>query len=95
MRSGSGGGSPVAYADTAAGLEIHRGTVSTHLARIRRLHPELYTALMAERHRQLAARHALVLEERRRRSLRWGRRRYAARFRAEHGAWPSEVMEKR
>jgi hypothetical protein len=25
---------------------------------------------------------------------RWGRRRYAARFRAEHGSWPWEVMRK-
>ena len=29
--------------------------------------------------------HAAILEERRERSLRWGRRRYAARFRKEHG----------
>jgi hypothetical protein len=33
-------------------------------------------------------RQAGVVKERHRRSLSWGRRRYAARYRAEHGRWP-------
>jgi hypothetical protein len=36
-----------------------------------------------------------VVEERRERSLRWGRRRYAARYRQQHGRWPWEVMRDR
>ena len=70
----------VAYTDIAEGLGINLGTVHTHMRRIRIRHPALHAAIMAERRRQLAARHALVVEERRERSLRWGRRRHAARF---------------
>jgi hypothetical protein len=47
---------------------------------------------MAERRRQLAARHDAILFERRARSLRWGRRRYASKYRHAHGRWPWEVM---
>jgi hypothetical protein len=47
---------------------------------------------MAERRRQLAARHDAILFERRARSLRWGRRRYASKYRHTHGRWPWEVM---
>lgn len=79
---------PVAYTDVAAGLRIGIGTVHTHMRRIRLGHPELYGALMAERQRQFRERHLAVLEERAQRSLEWGRRRYAARYRAEHGRWP-------
>lgn len=86
---------PVSYRDVSAGLDIHLGTVHTHLRRIRRRHPTLYAALMAERHRQLKERHAAVVEERRIRSLRWGRRRYAGRYRTKHGDWPWEVMRTR
>ncbi len=84
---------PVTYSEVAAGLHIHLGTVRTHLGRIRLGHPALYAAVMTERRRQLATRHAAVVEVRRRRSLMWGRRRYAARYRAEHGCWPWQDFE--
>ena len=83
---------PVTYGDIADAFEIHLGTVHTHLRRVRVRHPTLYDAVMAERRRQLAARHHAVLTKRRERSLRWGRRRYAARYRQSHGRWPWEVM---
>lgn len=85
---------PVSYRDVAVGLGIHLGTVYTHLRRIRQRHPCVYAALMDERRRQLAERHAAVVDERRLRSLRWGRRRYAASYRATSGEWPWEVMRK-
>ncbi len=85
---------PVSYRDVADGLGIHLGTVHTHLRRIRQLHPCVYAALMDERRRQLAERHSAIVEERRLRSLRWGRRRYAARYRATRRDWPWEVMRK-
>jgi transposase len=83
---------PASYRDVAQVFEVHLGTVHTHMRRIRARHPNLYDAVMAERRRQLDERHAAVVEERRERSLRWGRRRYAARFRQTHGRWPWEVM---
>jgi transposase len=85
---------PVSYREVAVGLRIHLGTVHAHLGRVRARHPELYSAVMGERKRQFAERHILVLVERRERSLRWGRRRYAVRLRAENGKWPWEVMRK-
>src|SRR5919199_6906898 len=45
------------YPDVAAVLGVSLGTVHQHLRRIRQHHPEAYTALMAERRRQLAGRH--------------------------------------
>ena len=83
---------PVSYGDVATGLGIHLGTVHAHLRRIRMSHSDLYQGIMAERRAQLASRHAAVQDERRLRSLRWGRRRYAVRYRREHGRWPWEVM---
>jgi hypothetical protein len=84
---------PLSYTEIAEGLNLHLVTVHTHLRRIRLGRPRLYAMLMAERHRQLAERHSAVVEERRVRSLAWGRRRYAARFRAEHGRWPWQDFE--
>jgi hypothetical protein len=86
---------PVSYRDVAAGLGIHVGTVYTHLRRLRNRHPDLYGRLMTERRQQLAARHLAVVAERRARSLHWGRRRYAAQYRRQHGKWPWEVMQSR
>ncbi|HEV8597653.1 MAG TPA: hypothetical protein VGR23_08025 [Candidatus Dormibacteraeota bacterium] len=73
-------------------LGIHLGTVHTHMPRMRIRHPRLYRVLMAESRRQLAARHDAVIAERRLRSLRWGRRQSASRFRRQHGSWPWELM---
>jgi transposase len=75
----------------AEALGVHIGTVHRNLGRVRERHPALHAAVMAERRRQLAEYHELVLEHRRRRSLAWGRRRYAARYRREHGRWPWEA----
>jgi hypothetical protein len=83
---------PISYPIIAEAFGIHLGTVHTHLRRIHRRHPDLYASIMAERRLQLAARHEAIVEERRLRSLRWGRRRYAARYREAHGRWPWEVM---
>jgi hypothetical protein len=83
---------PISYDEIAEAFQIHLGTVHTHMRRVRVGHPELYRSVMLERRRQLGARHRAVLEERRERALRWGRRRYAARYRQTHGRWPWEVM---
>jgi hypothetical protein len=83
---------PVSYRDVAEGLGVHVGTVHTNMRRSRIGHPGLHAKIMAERRRQLAIRHAAVVDERRKRSLLWGRRRYAARYRDAHGRWPWDVM---
>jgi len=83
---------PASYALVAEAFGIHIGTVHTHLRRVREREPALYRRIMAERRRQLEARHQAILEERRQRSLQWGRRRYAAAYRQAHGRWPWEVM---
>ena len=49
------------YPEIAAALGLHLGTVHAHLRRIRLLHPEVWEAIMAERHRQLAERHAAAV----------------------------------
>lgn len=85
------GDPPRTYADVAERLGIHIGTVHRHLGRIRSQRPDVYHEIMAERRAQLGRWHVYVTERRRLRSLAWGRRRYAARFRAEHGRWPWEV----
>lgn len=84
---------PISYGDIAEALQIHVGTVHTHMRRVRVRHPDLYGAVMAERRRQLAARHEAVLQDRRERSLRWGRRRYAKWYRQEHGRWPWDAFQ--
>jgi hypothetical protein len=71
---------PVAYTDTAAAFGISLGTVHTHLRRIHRRRPDLNGEIMAERRRQLSARHEAVIAERRRRSLLWVRCRWAAAY---------------
>src|SRR5690242_2635141 len=45
------------YVAVAQQLGLHVGTVHQHLRRIRRRHPNVYSALMRERARQLAERH--------------------------------------
>jgi hypothetical protein len=81
---------PPTYGGVATALGCSVGTVHTHLRRVRRAHPELYAAVMAERKRQLAEYHAEVVERERLRSLAWGRRRAAAAYRRAHGRWPWE-----
>jgi hypothetical protein len=84
---------PIAYPDIAAAFGIGLGTVHTHMRRIRQRRPDLYREIMAERQRQLAARHEAVLAERRRRSLLWVRRRRAAAHKRAHGVWPWEAFQ--
>ena len=83
---------PVSIEIAAAALGIARSTVKEHLRRVSRLHPEVYTAVMAHRRAQFAGWHAAVAEARRERSRRWGKRRWAARYRAERGSWPWEDL---
>ena len=49
---------------------------------------------MEHRRRQFATYHAFVAEARRERSSRWGKRRWAARYRSEHGEWPWERYQR-
>jgi hypothetical protein len=84
---------PVAYTDVSAAFGISLGTVHTHMRRIRQRRPDLYGEIMAERRRQLSARHDLVVAKRRRRSLLWARRRRAAEYRKAHGIWPWEAFK--
>jgi hypothetical protein len=86
--------SPTSYTQVAENLGLHLGTVHRHLGRIRSIHPALYAELMTLRRRHLAERHVRVDARRRRRSLLWGRQRYAAKYRAEHGVWPWERFDR-
>lgn len=79
---------PVTYDEIALGLGIKVTTVREHIRRIRLLHPELYSDLMAERARRLARWHADVSRRRLERSRRWGKRRWSSRYRNQHGEWP-------
>ena len=45
------------YASVATSLNLHLGTVHTHLRRLRETAPELYAAIMQVRGLQLAQRH--------------------------------------
>ena len=67
------------YGELAELLGLHQGTVYQHLRRLRRQHPEVYAALMAERGRQLAERHKRAL----------------ARVEARSEAWHHEQAERR
>jgi hypothetical protein len=81
---------PCSYRAVADALGLSRSTVMTHMSRVRTNHQDLYAAVMGQRRRMFAARHEAVVERRRLRSLRWGRRRYAAGYRKAHGRWPWE-----
>ena len=78
------------YAEVAAMLGMHRGTVSRHLERTRRLHPHLYAAVMTVRAEQLAQRHATAVERAAAHSRQWHRRQAARRYREQFGCWPWE-----
>lgn len=81
---------PVSYVAIASALGVSLDTVKTHLRRSRARDPELYQRVMTVRRGQFAAYHAAVAGARRERSRQWGKRRWAARYRSEHGAWPWE-----
>src|SRR5438046_10268750 len=72
------------YGELAELLGLHVGTVHEHLRRLRRRHPEVYAALMAERGRQLAERHERALARVEARSKAWhheqAERRHFARY---------------
>ena len=76
------------YDDVANAIGIRSSTVKTYMRRVRVRHADLYESVMARRRLLFDGRHADVLERRRRRSLLWGRRRYAAKYRATFGRWP-------
>ena len=79
---------PVEYEVIALAFGIQVTTVREHLRRIQRRHPDLFAALMAERGKRLEAWHADVARRRLERSRRWGKHRWAARYKAQHGTWP-------
>jgi hypothetical protein len=79
---------PVTYDVIGMGLNIQITTVREHLRRVRRTHPNLFAELMAERRRRLDLWHADVARRRAERSRRWGKHRWASRYRAQHGVWP-------
>jgi DNA-binding CsgD family transcriptional regulator len=68
------------YPEVAALLRINLGTVHTHLRRIRLQHPAIYRALMAERARQLAARHRRATAKEKERAKQWFKMRYRCPF---------------
>jgi transposase len=80
------------YRAVSEALGLSLGTVYRHMARIRQNHPPLYRDAMSERRRLRHAKHVAALERRRKRSLLWGRRRYAAKYRSLHGRWPWEAF---
>jgi hypothetical protein len=54
---------------------------------------DLCKEIMAERRRQLDARHSALMEERRRRSRLWVRRHWAAEYRQAHRVWPWQAYQ--
>jgi DNA-binding CsgD family transcriptional regulator len=81
---------PPTYQTTARALGMTPSTLKTHLRRVRNQHPVLYGRLMERHGRLLGLRHLRVVAARRRRSQLWGRRRFAAAYRRNHGRWPWE-----
>jgi len=82
---------PVSYAVVAAALGLTVNTVKMHLARLRSRDPQLYANVMEHRRAAFREYHEAIAIERLERSRRWGRRRWAARFRPDHGEWPWET----
>lgn len=80
----------LSYPEVAARLEIHLGSVHTHLRRIRKGHPELHSALMAVRQQQLARRHAEAVSRAELHSREWHRRQANRRYYYRFGHWPWE-----
>ena len=70
------------YVAVAQLLGVNRGTVNQHLRRIRLRHPDIYSALMTERTRQLQERHQRALARAEEHSREWHEMtRYINRFR--------------
>jgi hypothetical protein len=59
------------YTALAVELRVHIGTVHRHLGRIRSRHPEVYSALMIVRRRQLTERHKRALARAREHDAWW------------------------
>ena len=78
------------YADVAAELAVHIGTVHRQLKRLRDQRPDLYAAIVVERARQLALRHVLAAERAAEHSSRWHRQQSSRRFYYRFGRWPWE-----
>lgn len=78
------------YPEVAARLGIGLGTVHTHLRRLRERHPDVYTAVMAERARQLGKRHKEALARDAEHSRLWHRKQANRRYHARYGRWPWE-----
>lgn len=76
--------------EVAAQLGIHRGTVHTHLARIKRDRPALWREIDQVRRNQRSERHRQAVARERARSERWHRKQGARRFRARFGYYPWE-----
>jgi DNA-binding Lrp family transcriptional regulator len=83
---------PISVEMIAIALGIAPATVKEHLRRARRRDPEVYAAVMAHRRAQFDRWHAAVADARRERSRRWGKRRWAVRYRADRGSWPWEDL---
>jgi IS30 family transposase len=81
---------PVSIATIADAMGVRPSTVKEYLRRLRRSDPAIYREVMTHRREQFRRYHAAVAELRRERSRRWGKRRWAARYRREHGVWPWE-----
>ena len=89
------GGEARTYPEVAALLGLSPGSVHTHLRRLRQRHPDGYTALRAERARQLAARHRAAVLRDREHSRRWHRRQANRRYFYRFGCWPWERSGRR
>jgi hypothetical protein len=81
---------PISYSVITRGMNVSLATVKTHLRRVRRNHPDLYRSVMAIRRQDFQAYHSFIAKVRGERSRRWGRRRWIARYRREHGRSPWE-----
>jgi IS30 family transposase len=78
------------YQGVADRLGVSLGTVYQQLKRIRDKHPETYSRIMAIRKTQLAYRHDKAVERERKQSRAYFRRRYAKKYKAKYGFYPSQ-----
>jgi hypothetical protein len=69
---------------------MHLGTVHTYLRRMRLKRRNTYSALMAERQRQLGDRHEAALARAEAHSREWHRKQANRRFYHQFGVWPWE-----